>query len=136
MTAERCSACRTVRDLAELLRVTETGGLHRSRFVCRPNVDTRCFGSVGPRSGEAITTALPEEPLLPRPRIERLDTHSSATRTTGGTTTRVPPSWKTAPPLCARPYEFRAFLAATATRLPAVRCPLGPSWAGVRRADG
>lgn len=55
-----CSACRATRPLAELLRVTETGGLRRSKYICRPNVDVRCFGSIGSRTGEAITPALPE----------------------------------------------------------------------------
>lgn len=66
-----CSACRLIRPHAELLRVTETGGLHRSKFVCRPNVAPGCFGSVGPRDVERIETAIPEAPLLPRPPVPR-----------------------------------------------------------------
>jgi len=63
---ERCCACGTTRDLRDLLRVSETGGLHRSKFVCRPNVDGRCFRvMVGRRDLERIETALPEPPLLP-----------------------------------------------------------------------
>ena len=69
---ERCCACGTTLDLALLLRVSETGGLHRSKFVCRPSVDGRCFRVMVGRSDlERITTALPEEPLLPHYRPER-----------------------------------------------------------------
>lgn len=65
-TVATCCACGTTRDLHDLLRCSETGGLHRSKFVCRPSVDGRCFrGMVGRRDLETITTALPEEPLLP-----------------------------------------------------------------------
>lgn len=71
-----CCACGTTRDLALLLRVSETGGLHRSKFVCRPGHDApdmgRCFRvMVGRRDLERIETALPEEPFLPRPLPER-----------------------------------------------------------------
>jgi hypothetical protein len=67
-TVATCCACGTPRDLHDLLRVSETGGLHRSKFVCRPNVDPRCFRiMVGRRDLETITTALPEPPLLPHP---------------------------------------------------------------------
>ena len=66
-----CWSCGTPRDLRDLLRCSETGGSRRSRFVCRPSVDGRCFGSVGRRDLETITTALPEEPLLPHPLPER-----------------------------------------------------------------
>ena len=63
-----CCACGTTRDLHDLLRVSETGGLHRSKFVCRPSVDGRCFPDmVGRRDLERIETALPEQPLLPHP---------------------------------------------------------------------
>ena len=58
-----CWSCGTPRDLRDLLRCSETGGLHRSRFLCRPSVDGRCFGSVGRRDLETI--ALAEPPLLP-----------------------------------------------------------------------
>ena len=61
-----CCACGTTRDLHDLLRCSETGGLHRSKFVCRPSVDGRCFRvMVGRRDLERIETALPEQPLLP-----------------------------------------------------------------------
>jgi len=63
---ERCSACGTVRDLAEMLIVSEVGGLHRSKYICRPNIDGRCLATIGPRAGEAIALAVPEAPLLPR----------------------------------------------------------------------
>ena len=66
-----CWSCGTPRDLRDLLRCSETGGLHRSRFLCRPSVDGRCFGSVGRRDLETIALALPEPPLLPRPLPER-----------------------------------------------------------------
>ena len=61
-TTGRCCAGGTVRDLVDLLRVTETGGLHRSRFVCRPDLDTpapgRCFrDAVAARWHETITPA-------------------------------------------------------------------------------
>jgi hypothetical protein len=59
-----CWSCGTPRDLRDLLRCSETGGSRRSRFVCRPSVDGRCFGSVGRRDLERIETALPEPPLL------------------------------------------------------------------------
>ena len=71
-TVVTCSACGATLDLHDLLRVSETGGLHRSKFVCRPSVDGRCFRvMVGRRDLETITTALPEEPLLPHYRPER-----------------------------------------------------------------
>ena len=67
-----CWSCGTPRDLRDLLRCSETGGLHRSRFLCRPSVDGRCFRvMVGRRDLERIETALPEPPLLPRPLPER-----------------------------------------------------------------
>ena len=58
-----CWSCGTPRDLRDLLRCSETGGLGRSRFVCRPSVNGRCFGSVGRRDLETIALAVP--PLLP-----------------------------------------------------------------------
>jgi hypothetical protein len=71
-TVATCCACGTTRDLALLLRVSETGGLHRSKHVCRPGhaLDgyPYCFREmVGARDLEAIETALPEAPFLPRP---------------------------------------------------------------------
>jgi hypothetical protein len=51
-----CSACGARRSLSELLEVRHyrTG---RFRYVCRPNVDPRCFASVGPASVERIAAA-------------------------------------------------------------------------------
>ena len=58
-----CWSCGTPRDLRDLLRCSETAGLRRSRFVCRPSVNGRCFGSVDRRDLETIALAVP--PLLP-----------------------------------------------------------------------
>ena len=75
-TTPTCCACGTPRDLHDLLRVSETGGLHRSKFVCRPGHALAdypyCFRiMVGRRDLERIETALPEQPLLPHYRPER-----------------------------------------------------------------
>ena len=56
-----CAACGALRPLRDLLAVTETGGLHRVRFVCRPSVSGSCFGSVRSRLVERIELADPAQ---------------------------------------------------------------------------
>ena len=55
-TGARCAACGTMRSPGELLAVTrvESGAM---RYVCRPKVDGRCFGSVGSAAAESIALA-------------------------------------------------------------------------------
>ena len=62
---ERCRACGSLRPLAELLIVRETGRLHRTCYVCRPLAPTLhgaglppCFASLHGRDGERIALAV------------------------------------------------------------------------------
>lgn len=56
-----CAACGALRPLRDLLVVSEMGGLHRARYVCRPSVSAACFGSVRSRAVERVELADPRE---------------------------------------------------------------------------
>lgn len=64
-TPVRCAWCGAARPLGELLIVNETGGRHRSWYVCRPSVEPTpghaegsCFrNGVGPHSTHAVALA-------------------------------------------------------------------------------
>ncbi len=64
MTTARCAWCGHERPLADFLRVLAPDRAHgRSRLVCRPSRDPRCFREsvVGPASVETIELADPAE---------------------------------------------------------------------------
>jgi hypothetical protein len=46
-----CMSCGMTYPIAQMLQVIELQGLHRTRYVCRPSIDGRCFahavGTVG-----------------------------------------------------------------------------------------